>query len=264
MTTELKGLAQPTLSSRNALRIGTIVHVRVADRVTPARAMLSALIKCKKKEGMFALLTPYTRFVSEENMRCEIKTHEGYVSLGTFISSEKILGDATGGFGFLAVQLNIHTPLLGDLSSSASQIVTTANFHSLVWGKQNFKVRRINAEAYLVRTQKHKRAGTLVRCNNKLGTVVGETFGVKIRDHNDVLDIPYCGRVARSRGRNFAEVESIGAPVVSRTGALSGIIVGRDLKDALVLPAEKIGEHGQVEFYTFGDDWPKLRVTSSN
>ena len=164
-------------------------------------------------------------------------------------------------FGFHAVQLDA-LPLFKDPSVAAEQLSTTRDFSANFWKGRNLRIRRLNDEnlsdATLYRRRNRRPAWT-----NRLGRVEGEIHNVKINDAQGQLIYPYCGLVSRPRGAELADKRAVGAPVISNSGALSGFIVGRSKKDTLILPIDELSSDKALAFLTFGEDWPKVRISDS-
>jgi hypothetical protein len=257
MTTRRKGLREPSSSSNNALRIGTLIKVRIAGELD-AKMMISALIR--KGSSVFVLMTPHSQAGKVKSGLCELVRGPGRknIRVGHFVPVVEVLGDQSPDVGFRAVQLEA-SPLFNDPAQSSEKLVTTRNFRSNLWNQPNFKVRRINAEEAFPAGVGSRRKQAARAKNNKLGRVAGEMFNVKIKDGKEDLSVPYCGLVT-SRGQLFADKQSIGAPVISKSGALSGFIVGRSAHENLILPVDELTKERSLSFVTFGEDWPKVRI----
>jgi len=260
MKTELKGLREPSSVSSNALRIGTLVKVRI-DGKKDAKMMLSALVR--KGPAVFAIMTPHSRVGKVHSGLCELVRGSGRsnVRMGHFVPIVEVLGAKSPDIGFQAVQLEA-SPLFNDPVQSSEKMVTVRDFRNNLWDRPNFRVRRVNAEEVLPIASGSRRNQMTRARNNKLGRLTGEQFKVRIKDGNqEDLLLPYCGLVT-SRGRPFANKQSVGAPVISKSGALSGFIVGRNTRENLILPVEELTKEQSLSFVTFGEDWPKVRIAA--
>lgn len=253
--TKRKGLSGPTAHSRNALRIGTILKVKLDDDRTPSM-MLSALVG--RGSDVFALMVPHSKIGKVTSGSCHLMRARKSIRLGKFVEAEKVLGEKARAFGFHAVQLDA-LPLFNDLAG-AEQLSTTRNFSSNLWSGRNLRVRRLNDEN-LTDATVHRRRNRRPACINRLGRVEAEIHDVRINDVQGQLRYPYCGIVSRPRGAELADKRAVGAPVISRSGALSGFIVGRNKKDTLILPVDELSSDKELAFLTFGEDWPKVRIS---
>ncbi|MDH2400176.1 hypothetical protein QCM77_09525 [Bradyrhizobium sp. SSUT18] len=260
MKTELKGLREPSSVSSNALRIGTLIRVKINGK-KDAKMMLSALVR--KGPAVFALMTPHTRLGKVDSGLCELVRGPGRsnIRVGRFVPVADVLGDKSPDLGFQAVQLEA-SPLFNDPVESSEKMVTVRDFRSNLWDRPNFRVRRVNAEEVFPASSGSCRNQQSRAKNNKLGRLTGETFKVRIKDGTEEdLCLPYCG-LAASRGRPFANKQSVGAPVISKSGALSGFIVGRNSRENLILPVEELTKEQSLSFVTFGEDWPMVRIAA--
>lgn len=257
MKIKRRGLREPSSVSTNALRIGTLVKVKI-DGKKDAKMMLSALVR--KGPAVFALMTPHSRVGKVRSGLCELVRGSGRtnVRVGHFVPVADVLGEETPDFGFQAVQLEA-SPLFNDPVQSSEKLVTVRGFRNNLWDRPNFRVRRVNAEEVFPPLSGSRRNQTARPQNNKLGRIAGEMFNVKIKDGKEDLSLPYCGLVT-SRGRPFAGKQSVGAPVISKSGALSGFIVGRNARENLILPVDELTKKQSLSFVTFGEDWPKVRI----
>src|SRR5947209_2404511 len=257
MQTRRAGLQESSRVSNNALRIGTLIKVRI-DSKKDATMMLSAFIR--KGPTVFALMTPHSRAGNVETGLCELIRGSGRknIRVGHFVPVVGVLGEKSPDVGFGAVQLEA-SPLFNDPVEASEKLVTVRDFRTNLWDRPNFRVRRVNAEDLTAPPSGARRNKAFRPKNNKLGRVAGEIFDVKIRDGNGHLSLPYCGLVT-SRGRSFADKQSVGAPVISRSGALSGFIMGRSADENLILPVDELTKERSLSFVTFGEDWPKVRI----
>jgi hypothetical protein len=255
--TKRKGLSGPTGHSRNALRIGTMLKVKLDDDRTLSM-MLSALVR--RGSDVFALVVPHSKIGKVTNGSCHLLRARKNIRLGKFVEAEKVLGEKARAFGFHAVQLDA-LPLFKDLAGAAEQLSTTKNFSSNFWRGRNLRVRRLNDEN-LTDAIVHGRRNRRPSWTNGLGRVEAEMHDVKINDVQGQLLYPYCGLVSLPRGAELADKRAVGAPVISTSGALSGFIVGRNKKDTLILPIDELSSDKELAFLTFGEDWPKVRISS--
>jgi hypothetical protein len=183
------------------------------------------------------------------------------MSLGVFVKPTSVLGPSATDLGFHTVRLDTD-PLFEKLEVSASQLVVTRDFRSNIWRDNPIRLRRLNDAQGVIAT-KGKGNGSIRWANNKLGRLAGEVRNVRIEDAGKALEYKYCGVVSRSRGRELADKHALGAPLISASGALSGIIVGKEASNALVLPVEQLQSYKPLTFVTFGEDWPKVRVVDA-
>lgn len=258
MPTELRGLSEPGYRSRNILKLGTIAKMVVGNN--PFRMMISALIRDQNGAGpVYLLLTPHSRMPKGiDGAICSVTVGRNQRPLGKLVSTDVILADTRQEFGFRLVKMDA-TPLFANTGEGAAQLVTTRNFRDNLWRVGDFKLRQVNpyynssAEGI---TRKNRHAAL----TNKMGIVAGEIFHTEIEDQEQTLVFPYLGLVTRGQGKPLAR-DATGAPVISRSGALSGFIVGQTDDETLVLPVEKFPIKPDMRFVTFGEDWPKVRVS---
>jgi hypothetical protein len=253
-----KGLSGPTAHSRNALRIGTMLKVKLEDERT-ASMMLSALVR--RESDVFALMVPHSKIGKVTSGSCQLLRARKSLRLGKFVEAEELLGKQASAFGFHVVQLDT-LPLFKDLTSSAEQLSTTRDFSSNFWRGRNLRVRRLNDES-LSDEPVHRKRNRRASWANRLGRMKAEIHDVKINDVQGQLFYPYCGVVSRPRGVELADKRAVGAPVISSSGALSGFIVGRNKADTLILPIDELSSDKGLAFLTFGEDWPKVRIADS-
>lgn len=266
MTSRRAGVSEPTRHSGNALRLGTVIRLFLPDQNSEAQMMISAILAKDdgKDDNLYALLTPHSYFVAPtEEVRCDLMRGRGQprLKLGTLILASDLLGEGSNKLGFVVVRLE-KTPLFQDLRSVAKPMATVKNFRAGIWGAGAFKVRRLNDLSGLEPVGAKHGNRRIFRSNRK-GRISGDIEDVAIPDRNAILEYAYCGLVTRGRDRPLGEARALGAPVISQSGALSAIIVGEAENETLVYPVEELRKGRSIDFVTFGDDWPKVKVTPS-
>ncbi|RXG97181.1 hypothetical protein [Bradyrhizobium vignae] len=252
------GLRAPTSHSSNALRIGTILRVKI-NGSKDASMMLSALVR--RGREIYALALPHTKVGRVTSGHCELMRGPGRkgVRLGSFVDPGSVIGKRGQDFGFCAVQLD-DLPLFKNEVGSAKQLSTMRGFSSNFWNSRSLKLRRVNDDAIL-EPPGSPRKNRGPSWTNKLGRVLGEIHDVEIDVAGDKVSYPYCGVVSRRGRGQLAAKSAIGAPLISKSGALSGIIVGRRRDNTLVLPIDQIAADEDLSFVTFGGDWPKVKIS---
>lgn len=266
MTSRRSGVSEPTRHSGNALRLGTVIRVFPGEKSRDVPMMISAILARDdgKDDNLYALLTPHSRFVAPTaEVDCDLMRGPGQarLKLGTMIPASQLLGEGSHKLGFLVVRLE-KEPLFHDLRAVAKPMATVKNFRAGIWGSGAFRVRRLNDIAN-VEPVGAKQGNRRVFMSNRKGRISADIEDVAIADRNTTLEYAYCGLVTRGRDRPLAEPRALGAPVISQSGALSAIIVGAAGNETLVYPVEELRKGRSIDFVTFGDDWPKVKVNSA-
>ncbi len=259
--TQLRGQSEPAWSP-NPLRIGTTIKMRTEGK-PDVKLMVSAIVSKRDalSREIFVLLTAHSS-MSKYSIgdQCYLVRSQGKRNepLGKLVDPQKVLGGRAKELGFHLLEID-NAPLFPDQTETTHRVSTTKNFHDDIWSGGSFKVRRINDIARVLADRSSKGNRRPVYRNAK-GRVCGDVYDVQISEQDGVYKFSYCGLVSRGRGRPLAETHSLGAPVISQSGALSAIIVGTAETETVVYPIEEILKSAPIEFLTFGDDWPKIRV----
>ena len=117
----------------------------------------------------------------------------------------------------------------------------------------NVKVKSWRADNISIQAagRKHNSHSTLAP---RKGFVVGDATNSFARAGDDVVQMPLTV-LARGKGRRaFAKQGDGGLPVLSKTNALVGFVVGEDAGYTSLLPADVLGEIAEMRFLTFGRD----------
>lgn len=257
-----KGLSAPVGLPVNALRMGTVIKMRITGQ-GEAFVMISAIVTAPDDEkNLYLLLTPHSKIERiETEMPCDLVRRQGQQprSLGTLVPPHQLLGEEGEKLGLFVLRLD-HMPLFGDLKGRAIKLATVRNFRRSIWSGGCFNVRRLNDDTTERRSRTSWTSNRLLPTANRKGRVIGETGTVEMEDLGTVLHFSYCGLVTCGRDRPLADAHGLGAPVISESGALSGIIVGAADQDTLVYPFEELQKNGPLTFVTLGEDWPKVKV----
>ena len=262
MTTRLKGLTEPSRFVSNALRLGTVIRIMVPGRSRDAAMMISGIIRLDGDEhdNLYVLLTAHSRLaVATNEVRCELVRGQGRsrVALGALLPPERVLGADGAKLGFHVLRLE-NTPLFSDAKGVATTLAVVRDFRRSIWRQGSFKVRRLNDPLGTEAAGIGSNARPFL--SNRKGRVGGDIDDVSISDYGRTLKYSYCGVVGRGRGRPLAGPKALGAPLISRSGALSAIIVGAIDSETLVYPIEEMLKNRPIGFVTLGHDWPKVRV----
>ena len=263
MSSRRFGLSEPRRFVRNPLRMGTVIRIILPDRTTAASMMISALLfrGNSSDDNLYVLLTPHSKVKPpSKEVRCELMRAPGQPreELGTLLPASDLLGEDADKLGFIVLRLK-QPPLLEDVRPGAKPLATVKNFRNGVWGGGTFKVRRVNDSKWQLPIGSKKNSNLFF--GNCKGRVAGDIENVTIRDQGATFQYSYCGLATRGRNRPLADKPALGAPVLSRSGALSAIIVGLCENETLIFPIEELCRNRSIEFVTLGEDFPKVKIS---
>jgi hypothetical protein len=261
------GLSEPRLFNLPPLRFGARVAIRVGENDQKKLIMISAIVSRNGETELFLLITPQTDLPAPKgkNTVVSLVRSRGLKPLiiGHLLSADDQLARNLSPFGLRVIRL-LGTALFEIGLDSTREISHVTSFRECLWGKGVFRVRRVNsspAEPDIAATSSSefgRMSNRPPRTVNVRGRVCGEVERVKFQQTSDTLLFPYCALVVRGGGKKIGEASSLGAPLISKNGALAAVIVGSSDEEVLVLPFEEIQKAADVQFRSFGEDWPKV------
>lgn len=267
MPSKRSGLSEPRLYNLPPLRIGARVQLRVGDCDQKRLAMISAIVSIKGDSTLLLLITPQSEFPKLDTSSEDVTLVRapGYrpIVLGSLLSEKDPLSTEVGSFGFRLIKLS-NTDLFKASLDATRELSFVKGFRDCLWGQGVFRVRRVNptfaqSEGTAGANAKKKNSTNKApRIVNVRGRVSGEVEDVKFGQSDDCMQFPYCALVTRGGKRKIGDASALGAPLISQNGALAAVIVGSSDNEVLVLPYEEIQKRGDIEFRSFGEDWPKV------